>query len=87
MLVVVVVVGFLGKKIIMHLILMGTHFLFKFQRKNSNTVNLADISNLLSRLLYTRIRPEGYIKETRTIDQVSLVIFDLEYLKSIRAAI
>ena len=66
---------------------MGIHFWFKFQRKNSNTVNLTDVSNLLRRLLNTRIRPEGYIKETRTIDQVSLVVFDLEYTKLIIAAI
>ena len=71
----------------MLLILTGIHFWFKFQRKNSNTVNLADVSNLLSRLLNIRIRPEGYIKEARTIDQVSLVVFDLKYIKVIIAAI
>ena len=71
----------------MFLLLIGIHFWFKFQRKNSNTVNLSDISNLLSRLLYMRIRPEGYINETRTIDQVSVVVFNLEYIKLIIAAI
>ena len=34
-----------------------------------------------------RIRPEGYINETRTIDQVSVVVFNLEYIKLIIAAI